>query len=86
MAGASSHFLEAYSKTINEDIFPSGKMLADPAKIRDITLPVRIKLYDLYLALVQVIECSFRGYAEAHKAWAKEELKKILNDPILQVY
>lgn len=35
-------------------------------------------LYDLYLGLVMVVECSFRGYAPDHVAWAKARLEDVI--------
>ena len=38
----------------------------------------RIWLYDLYLALLLVVECAFRGYPAAHLSWARDEFERVM--------
>jgi aminoglycoside phosphotransferase (APT) family kinase protein len=38
----------------------------------------RIALYDLYLALVMVVEVAYRGFGPDHEAWVRGELDKVL--------
>ncbi|GAB6090236.1 phosphotransferase family protein [Spirochaeta dissipatitropha] len=66
LAGDRGELRTAFQKTISSSLYRND----DPDTI------TRIKLYDLYLALVMRIECDFRGFAEDHRAWTQEQLIK----------
>jgi len=40
--------------------------------------PVRRAIYDVYLGLVMVVECDFRGFTDEHRAWAVGNLTQTL--------
>lgn len=66
LAGNRNELKTAFQKTISSSVYRNN----------DQNTLLRIKLYDLYLALVMRIECDFRGFAEDHRAWTQEQLIK----------
>jgi aminoglycoside phosphotransferase (APT) family kinase protein len=53
--------------------YASDALLSQPGAER------RIWLYDLYHALVVVVECGFRGYEGSHIEWARNELARVMS-------
>ena len=65
-AGASHEFRAAYSAR-------AGAEQRTPAAAAQ-----RVWLYDLYLALIMVVECSFRGFEDGHREWATRQLTQVV--------
>ncbi len=68
-AGASQEFRAAYGSEASSG--QAGAEQKAPAA-------QRIWLYDLYLALIMVVECSFRGFEAAHREWAVRQLMRVV--------
>ena len=73
MANSDEDFYTGYKETIHKDIIDFSKLSKE-------VIAKRIRLYDLYLALVLRIECAFREYGADHMQWTEEKLKKYLEE------
>lgn len=74
-AGASHEFRAAYGVEAG-----AGQAFGQQAVERrePTTGAHRVWLYDLYLALIMVVECSFRGFEDGHREWASRQLTQVV--------
>ena len=74
------YFFRSIAKT--DPAFRDG-YAADEAGSRLLTRPGAERscwLYDLYLALILIVECGFRGYPQSHVDWAHSEFRRVVDD------